>query len=226
MNDQSHSPTLGNLNRLDQVMAAEEATHTMLPAKAPPTLLLMTDIETLSLANRPVITEVCLMGYDLENDEFLDVMHHQFYDVDPQLAIIPPRSIQGKTISYRMKESDEVRANFDQCTGTDFEDLVSVARGFIRVFEQLTQNNPNYVFMSARPQFDVNAIGTLLTELGLTPPWAYDSIMDLRSLQRELGINYKNTPIPTGAIPHTAIGDVRWQVAQYLDVKRKVAGGA
>lgn len=224
MNDATS--TLG-LNRLDQVMAAEQDASHRYAAKAPPTILLMMDIETLALKNRPVITENCLMGYDLENDEFLDAVHHQFYDIDPQLTIIPPRAIQGATIAYRMKESDEVRRNMELCAGTDFEDLTSVVRHFIRVFEQLTDSGQaNYVLCTARPQFDVNAVGTLIEELGLVIPWAYDSIVDLRSLQRGLGINYKNTPLPAGAIPHTAVGDVRWQVEQYLEVKRKLSGGA
>ncbi len=213
-----------NLNRLDSIIAGEAPKYT---PPVPADTLLMVDIETLSLLNRPVITEVCLMGYDLNDDEYLSASHHQFYDIDPQLAIIPPRSIQGKTLAYRMKESDTVRENFELCTGTDFEDLVSVVRGFIRTFEQLTDNGTaNYIFMSARPQFDVNAIGTLITELGLTVPWAYDSIVDLRSLQRGLGLHHKNTPLPIGAIPHTADGDVKWQIEQYLEVRRKLSGVA
>lgn len=213
-----------NLNRLDNIVAAETPKYS---DPTPPDFLLMVDIETLSLANRPVITEVCLMGYDLNEDELLTPLHHQFYDIDPQLAIIPPRSIQGRTLAYRMKESDSVRENMELCAGTDFEDLVSVVRGFIRTFEQLTDSGKaNYIFVSARPQFDINAIGTLITELGLQIPWAYDSIVDLRSLQRMLGINHKNTPLPINAIPHTADGDVRWQIEQYLDVRRRLAGAA
>lgn len=226
MNTTETNDATMNLNRLDQVMAKEAAESHRYPAPPQAGLLLMVDIETLSLANRPVITEVYLGGYDLENDEYLDQAHHQFYDIDPQLAIIPPRSIQGATLAYRMKESDEVRRNMELCSGTDFEDLVATARGFVRTFEQLVQNRKDYIFVSARPQFDVNAIGTLLAELGLPVPWSYDSIVDLRSLQRMLGINHKNTPLPAGAIPHTANGDVRWQIEQFLEVKRKLSGAA
>lgn len=216
-----------NLNRLDSIIASEHSSEKKYPDLTPPDLLLMVDIETLSLANRPVITEVCLMGYDLNEDEYLEANHHQFYDIDPQLMLMPPRSIQGATIAYRMRESDDVRKNMELCAGTDFEDLASVARGFIRTFEQLTDGGKaNYILCSARPQFDINAIGTLLVELGLTIPWTYDSIVDLRSLQRGLRINHKNTPLPAGAIPHTANGDVRWQIEQYLEVKRKLSGVA
>lgn len=220
------APTSMGLNTLDSIVASQDQVKAY-EAKKPATRLLMIDIETLSLLNRPVVTEVCLMGYDLEDDEFLTPVHHQFYDIDPQLAILPPRSIQGSTIAYRMKESDSVRANMELCAGTDFEDLVATTRGFVRTFEQLSdQGEANYIFMSARPQFDINAMGTLIHELGLTVPWAYDSIVDLRSLQRELGIHHKNTALPVGAIPHTADGDVRWQIEQYLDVRRKLAGMA
>lgn len=188
------------------------------PAPLQPDILLMADIESLALGARPVVTQVALLGYDLAEGEFLSHQHVQYYPIDPQLDINPPRRISGSTIAWWMKQADEARARFDLSVGTDFQDLVALCRGLIQTFNALTQDGKaNYVICSKGPQFDIVALETLLQEVGLEIPWAYDRVDDLRSLLRRAAINPKWVPTPSGFIPHVAYWDAKWQVAQYLE---------
>lgn len=187
------------------------------PDPIPPDLLLMVDIESLALGVRPVITQVALLGYDLREDEMLDARHVEHYPIDPQLSLNPPRIISGSTLAWWMDQSDEARARFKLSTSTDFEDLVALARGFIQTFNKLTQNGKaNYEICAKGPQFDLAAIETLLNELGLEAPWAYDRVVDLRTMLKRAGINPYNVANPRGFVKHVAFWDSRAQINQYL----------
>lgn len=219
------SPTrIPGLN-LAEHTSVDEATQEKFPDPEPPQVLLMVDIESMALGPRPVITQAALLGYDLEEDEMLEHRHVQFYPVDPQQQIIPPRRIMGSTIAWWMKQSDEARARFEQSTGDDFQDLPALARNLISVFNALTQNGTKrYELVAKGPQFDIVAIETLLEELGLDVPWDYDRVRDLRTLCATAGLNPKNVPKPSGFIPHVAYWDARWQINIYLAAKRLLAG--
>lgn len=188
------------------------------PAPLQPDLLVMVDIESLALGPRPVVTQVCMLGYDIGEGAFLERQHNEFYPIDPQLEISPPRKITGSTIAWWMKQADEARARFDFSVGTDFQDLVALCRGIIQTFNALTQDGKaNYVICSKGPQFDIVALETLLAEVGLEVPWAHDRVDDLRTLLRRAAINPKWVTTPSGFIPHVAYWDAKWQVAQYLE---------
>ena len=211
------------------------STHSILDAQTaevkhfdpptPPDLLLMVDIESLSLGARPVITQVALLGYDLQEDELLETRHVQYYPIEPQLQLIPPRRIMASTIAWWMKQSDDARARFEYSTSDDFEDLRALARGLIATFNQLTRNGTlNYELVAKHPQFDVVALETLLDELGFVKPWAHDRVFDLATQLKSAGVNGKNVAKPAGFIPHVAFWDSRWQIAQYLEAKKALAG--
>ena len=195
------------------------------PDPIQPEVILMLDIESLALGPRPVITQAALLGYDLNEDELLDSRHVQYYPVDPQQMIIPPRRIMATTIAWWMKQSDDARENFELSTSNDFQDLPALGRNLISVFNQLTNNGTRPYELYARgPQFDVVAIETLLEELGLEKPWKHDSVRDLRTLLALAGVNPKNVVKPAGFIPHIAYWDARWQINQYLHAKRVLSG--
>lgn len=218
---------LGGLNLAEhsQVDAETFAIDAQHPDPEPPSRVLMIDIESLALGTRPVITQVALLGYDLEEDELLDARHVQFYPIDPQQQIIPPRRISASTLSWWMKQSDEARSRFDQSVSDDFAELPALARHLIATVNQLTDDGRiNYEVVAKGPQFDVAALETLLEDLGLKTPWAYDKVRDLRTLLATAGINSKNVPKPQGFIPHVAYWDARWQLSQYLAARRRLAG--
>lgn len=212
-----------HLNRIDPAAPINEGGY---PDPVPPDLIISIDIETLALGPRPVITQIAMLGYDLQEDELLPQQHVQYYPIDPQQDIIPARRISSSTLSWWMKQSDEAREKFELSTPTDFQDLVALARNLITVFNQLTQNGTaNYEVVAKGPQFDIVAIETLLEELGLEKPWAYDKVRDLRTMLAMAGINAKNVGKPSGTIPHVAYWDSRWQINQYLAAKRAISGG-
>ncbi len=221
------APGALQLNRADEVAEAEanmnagSISEIKYPDPTPPDMIVMVDIESLALGPRPVVTQVAMLGYDLQEDELLDQRHVHYYPIEPQQRIIPARVISASTIAWWMKQSDEARERFELSTATEFEDLASLARNLITVFNQLTSHGKaNYELVAKGPQFDIVAIETLLTELGLDVPWAYDRVVDLRTMLRRAGINPKNVAKPSGTIPHVAYWDCRWQIDQYLAAKR------
>lgn len=205
---------LGTLN-LAEHQALDETVSEKFPDPEPPQVILMVDIESLALGPRPVITQAAMLGYDLEEDELLEARHVQYYPIEPQQQIIPPRRIMASTISWWMKQSDEARDRFEQSTGDDFAELPALARNLISVFHQLTHGK-RYEIWARGPQFDLVALSTLIEELGLETPWSYDLVRDTRTLCATAGINPKNVPKPSGFIPHVAFWDARHEINIYL----------
>ncbi len=213
-------PQVEGLNRVEDVAEREHeaaATMTLYPDPVQPDIIISIDIEALALGPRPVITEIAMLGYDLAEDSLLDQRHVHFYPIEPQQRILPPREIHASSIIWGVKSGNDYAKRLEQSSATEFEDLASLCRNFITVFNQLTNNGrANYEVVCARPQFDIVAIETLLLEVGLEKPWSYDSIIDVRTMLKRAGINHKNVPLPSGCIPHTGFGDARWQIAQYV----------
>lgn len=212
---------LGALN-LAEHQIVDEVTVEKLPDPEPPQVILMVDIESLALGPRPVITQAAMLGYDLEEDELMDARHVQYYPVEPQQQIIPPRRIMASTVAWWMKQSDEARDRFEQSTSNDFQDLPALARNLISVFHQLTHGK-RYEIWARGPQFDLVALSTLIEELGLETPWAYDSVRDMRTLCALAGINPKNVAKPAGFIPHVAFWDARYEINIYLAAQKALS---
>lgn len=206
-----------------QPRATPEVIHPSVPEAD---LLLMVDIESLALGSRPVITQIAMLGYDVQQDELLQDWFNQFLPIEPQLQIIPPRKIQASTIAWWMQQSDEARELIHLSTGEDFEDLVAAIRGLISTFNRLTLNGTrNYELCAKGPQFDIAAIESLIGELGLDVPWKYDRVTDLRTDLRRARITGKEVQKPVGTIPHQAYWDARWQIEQWLECRRIRVGG-
>lgn len=213
---------LGNL--AEDVAEREQETvdsREVFPDPTPPDMIVMFDIESLDLGPRPVITQIAMLGYDLQEDELMENRHVQYYPIEPQQQIIPPRTISAATIAWWMNQSDDAREKFKYSTETEFEDLASRLRNLVTVFNQLTDyGKTNYEVVAKGPQFDIVAIETILEEVGLSIPWAYDRVVDLRTMLKRAGINQKNVAKPAGCIPHVAFWDARWQINMYLAASR------
>ena len=217
-----------NLNTAADVAEREQEasdSRPFYPDPVPPDLIVMVDIESLDLGPRPVVTQIAMLGYDLQEDELLEARHVQYYPIEPQQRIIPARTISASTIAWWMNQSDDAREKFKYSTETDFEDLAARLRNLVHVFNQLTDHGKlNYEIVAKGPQFDIVAIETLLIECGLSVPWAYDRVVDLRTMLRRSGINPRNVAKPSGCIPHVAFWDARWQISQYLAAVRGNVG--
>lgn len=224
MADESTNPLATTLGAPLNLTTSHQESHVPLKLMTPPDLILMVDIETLALGTRPVITQAALLGYDLQEDELLDTRHVQFYPVEPQQQIIPPRVISASTIAWWMKQSDEARDRFEQSTSTDFGDLTALIQHLIMTVNQLTNNGlANYEIVAKGPQFDIAALETLITELGFKVPWDYSRVRDLRTYAAAAGIDMRSVPQPAGFIPHVAFWDAKWQIDCYLAAKKALA---
>jgi len=198
--------------------------HPVLGLLTPPDMIVMIDIESLALGTRPVITQVAMLGYDLQEDEVLNQRHVQFYPIEPQQQIIPPRNISASTIAWWMKQSDEARERFEKSTSTDFNDLKALIQHLLVTFDSLTDGGKaKYEIVAKGPQFDIAALETLIQELGFEVPWRYDLVRDLRTYCAAAGIDSRTVPQPTGMIPHVAYWDAVWQIDMYLAAKKALA---
>lgn len=216
---------VGDTLNLAEDMAEREsqarASAPVYPDPVQPEVILSIDIETLALGPRPIITEIAMLGYDLGEDSLMDQRHIHNYPIEPQQKLLPPREIHLGTLIARADWTNTKGIDFAEqlrlSSASDFEDLASLCRNLITVFNQITDSGRRpYEVVCARPQFDIVAIQTLLEEVGLAVPWRYDSIVDVRTMLLRAGINHKNVPLPSGCIPHTGFGDSRWQINQYL----------
>lgn len=188
-----------------------------------PTLGLMVDIETLDLGARPLITQIGLVPWDMEEDTILSDGLHTFLPMQPQLELIPQRTISADTFTWWMKQSDEARAVFDKNISDDFDDLPLLLRQFVRRVAQLTNNGKiAYEIWARGPQFDLVAIETLLKDCGFATPWKYDRIRDLRTLMALAGVKSEDVSQPQGFVAHNAFWDCKFQIECYREAKRRL----
>lgn len=181
-----------------------------------PKLLLSVDIESLDLGPRTVVTQIAMLGYDLEQDTRLKLHYNEFLPIQPQIDMKPARTISAQTLWFWMQQPDEARLRFENNLGDDPFDLQYLTKSFVDTFRRMTADYESYVIVAKGPQFDLVAIESLLTELDLEVPWDYDAVDDLRTLLRKAKINPKDVPTPEGFIKHVAYWDADWQIDQYL----------
>lgn len=193
------------------------------PDPTPPKLHLHFDIESLDLGPRPIITQVAMLALDLDEDEILERQHYQYYPVQPQLRLVPPRTFSFDTLIWWMDQSEDARKRLRQSSSNEDEEIPALLRHLVTTFNNITNFGAiPYEIWARGPQFDLVAIESLMTEHGIAVPWKYDTIRDLRTLLALAGINPKNIAKPAGFVGHAAIWDVRYQIEQYRVGIRKL----
>lgn len=183
-----------------------------------PRLLLMLDIESLDLGPRPTITQIAMLAYDLEQDEFLKDEFFEYLPAQPQMDMKPtPRTVSFSTLWFWFQQPDESRLRFENNLGDDLFDVQYIMKSLVQFFNKVTNNGRiPYVVAAKGPQFDFVAVETLLEELDLEVPWDYNMVDDLRTMLRHAKIDGNLVPKPEGFIKHVAYWDSRYQVDQYL----------
>jgi hypothetical protein len=205
--------------------AKQEVTGLASGARSParPDLALMIDIESLDIGPRSVVTQIALFALDLEEDETLDMHVHSYLPIQPQLDLMPARSISASTLWWWMQQADEARGAFEFSTSEDFNDLPVLMNHFIVQFERMTRGK-TYQLWARGPQFDVVNVESLLRDCGLKAPWRYDSVADLRTVMREAGISSSEVEQPHGFIAHNAAWDCKFQLLCLREAQRKIRG--
>lgn len=191
-----------------------------LPAK----LGVMADIESLALGTRPVVLQIAMKSYALDDPTNIVRKFHYYLPIDPQLQLIPPRAVQGSTIGWWMKQGDDARLKIAESAEGDFEDLAALLRAVKRGFEQMVHGlaTHEYELWAKGPQFDIASIESLMTECGIPVPWDYAQVRDLRTLMAVAGIGTDDVKKPEGFIPHRADWDCTYQIDCYAASMHKL----
>jgi hypothetical protein len=176
------------------------------------TVGLMLDIETLAIGSDAVVTQTALFGWDLDDpDTLLELPHFQYWPIQPQQELIPPRRIHADTLIFHTT----VGTDFSRNDSKDFDDLPSLARHFLRAFDRFTEGGKLPYELWARGMFDTVIMKSLLNQCGFDAPWDFRSERDLRTLEAISGVSYKDVPQPVGFIKHRADWDCNFQIRHH-----------
>lgn len=208
----------------DEPEIEQKTEHETLTLDVPmPTLGLMFHTETLDRGARPVILQAALYPFDMETEELIHDAVHQYLPMQPQLDLIPGRTISAETLFWWMKQSEEARAAFERNLSEDFDELPILMNQLIRRFNKLTQSGRVEYELIANGLFHVTAIETLMRDCGLAAPWQRERIVDLRTLKRYAGVG--DASPPKDYIEHRADWDCKRGIQTYYDAKRRLRGG-
>lgn len=179
-------------------------------------LIIMHDIETLSLSGIAVITQLGYAAADsVSPTEFIDGFSRDL-PCQPQLDI--GREIQYSTLLFWLKQPEEARNHLLNLEG-DADELKSILKRYLRGVEELVtpyrRAGKPVEFWARGPQFDMANIGGLLSQFGLPIPWGYDEVRDLRTLMNEAGVKSADVERNPEWILHSALDDSKFQLGGY-----------
>lgn len=181
---------------------------------------IMTDIETLGIGPRSVITQWAFIAFDLDDPDTIIKEVHEFLPIQPQFAF--NRQVSGGTLIYWITHPEEAaRMAFKANDGNDLDELLAVIRSVTRKVEQVIHDADDYEVWARGPQFDIVNIESLLEDIGEPAPWQYNKIMDLRTTMRAAGLASADVD-NTGIIPHVALDDCRFQIRCYVEAMRQM----
>lgn len=166
----------------------------------------MIDIETLSKALNACVCTVGLINFDIHTGESLTE-----YDVsiDMEDAINRGLHVDGSTLTWWLKQSDEARA---QLTDSPIE--LAVALEFVRQF--INDHRTDGICLWANsPSFDMIRLENAYTLCEIPIPWKYWELWDVRSIA---GMNpdvKDSIKLSRNKTAHKALDDCKNQI-EYL----------
>jgi hypothetical protein len=189
--------------------------------QAPTNIGIMLDLETLSLAENAVITQVALVVYDADDPETILREIEEYLPIQPQLTVLK-RAIDANTIIWWMSQPDEARLRFNQNKGDDFDELSALINSICRKLEQVMEGAKTIELWARGPQFDVVNLATLMRDLGQPIPWKYDVVRDLRTIMKEAGLASEDVPMRSGLVAHHALSDCKYQIDCLVEARRRL----
>lgn len=187
-----------------------------------PKVIIMTDIESLALGTRPVITQVAMISVSIDDPDSIvrEIWNH--FPVQPQLELMPSRDISASTIAWWLRRSDDARRKMAESIEGDYEDLAALVRHTAREFGFMIEGlkRGEYEVWARGPQFDIAALETLFKECGVDVPWDYESVRDLRTLMAMAAITKGDVTMEGDLIPHQARSDALFQIRCYVEANR------
>lgn len=181
---------------------------------------IMIDIESLDLGPRSIILQVGAIAYPLDDPEVEQRRIDQYLPVQPQIDL--GRTFNWATMRWWMQQDEKTRERFVDNDGNDMEELTALVRSIHRKLTQLIESvNGAVEIWSRGPQFDIVNLQTLFSDCALDTPWAYDSVMDLRTLAKLAGVKSEEID-KSGIVPHVAVSDCQFQIRHYIEAMRQL----
>lgn len=185
-------------------------------------MIVMVDIESLDVGPRSIVTQIAMVAASADTEEtFEDHVVWSFLPMQPQLDLIHPRTISATTFWWWMQQEDSARMKFEKNIIDDFEALPVLMRHLTREFKRMTDGQ-DYELWARGPQFDVTNIESLFKDCGMSAPWDYNKVRDLRTLMTEAGLRSADIPRPSHFIEHEAMWDCRYQLMCYFAARKNL----
>jgi hypothetical protein len=169
-----------------------------------------------------MLTQVGIIAFPLDDPETETRRIAEYLPVQPQIDVLK-RTVNFDTVLWWMEQEDAARKKLKESAGNDSEVLLSLVRSIHRKLADLirTVGDSNVELWARGPQFDVVNLESLFVDCGLSAPWRYDCVMDLRSLGRLAGVRTADVD-RAGLIPHVASEDCKFQIRMYAQAIAKL----
>ncbi len=164
---------------------------------------LMIDLETLGTDSECVVMSIGAVFFDRESLE-LGESFYSTLDIEDQVEL--GRTINPATIKWWMNQNDHARSVFlEKATPTD-----KALERFVTWIE--TQGGERVRPWGNGSNFDISIMESLIKNFGVTPPWRFSDIRDLRTFK---DLYSKKTNVSMLGNSHNALEDAKNQ-AQYV----------
>lgn len=172
------------------------------------------DIESLDVGPKSVVTQVGMLAVDMDDPDTILWAENIFLPMQPQINI--ERTISASTLIWWLTDSNvtqDARDLFKNNAGDDIEEIASQLRHIERKFNELTDYGKlEYEVWARGPQFDVVNVESLFGDFGMTPPWKYNMIRDLRTIMSAAKLSTKDVPRPEALTGHVGLADAKYQL--------------
>jgi len=181
---------------------------------------IMVDLETMGTSSNAAIVAIGAVEFDIDAE--VGLLGAEFYcNIDIQTCIDAGLSVDGSTIIWWLKQSEEAR---NAISKTPYN-LVRGLNDFTRFIEAAQDRSLSRITVWGNgSNFDNVILHSAYTAAGLTKPWHFKYDRDVRTLVflgRALGI--EKTEVVREGVRHHALDDAKHQAryCQYIYSKLK-----
>lgn len=174
----------------------------------------MVDIESLDVGPKAIVTQIGMLAVDMDDPDTILWAENIFLPMQPQINI--ERTMSASTLIWWLTDSkitQEARDLFKNNAGDDIEEIASQLRHIERKFNELTDYGKlEYEVWARGPQFDIVNVESLFGDFGMTPPWKYSKVRDLRTIMSAAKLNTSDVERPEVLVEHVGLADAKYQL--------------
>lgn len=177
---------------------------------------LMIDIETLATTPDAIVTQVAVVGFNLQTGALTNHSYRDGFSVKEQLNLNREFSDDAFLWLLNQKEAtldsiaNTIQANQSTDLRTKMLDLGHYINGCLH--EGVTE------VWARGISFDIPILESLWNRFDIAVPWDYYQLRDLRTFCELLGVKKDDVRVDTEFVPeapHSALYDCHWQINQY-----------